>query len=63
MVLLHLTDVPVREGTQLTNTYTVNTSLKSQRFILDNANIDTNTIRVKVFPTGGSFNEPWLVCR
>ena len=54
-------DVEVREGTQLTNTYTVNTSLKSQRFILDNVNIDTNTIRVKVFPTGGSFSESWLV--
>ena len=55
------TDVPVREGTYLTNTFTVNTALKSQRFILDNRNIDTNTIRVKVYPTGGSFNEPYLV--
>ena len=54
-------DVEVREGTQLVNTYTVNTALKSQRFILDNENIDTNTIRVRVFPTGGSLNEPWLV--
>ena len=27
------TDVPVREGTYLTNTFTVNTSLKDQRFI------------------------------
>ena len=55
------TDVAVNEGTQLTNTFTVNTALKSQRFILDNQNIDTNTIRVKVFPTGGSFSEPYLV--
>ena len=55
------TNVPVREGTVLVNTFTVNTSLKSQRFVLDNRNIDTNTIRVKVFPTGGSFNEPYLV--
>ena len=54
-------NVEVREGTQLVNTYTVNTALKSQRFILDNENIDTNTIRVKVFPTGGSLSEPWLV--
>ena len=54
-------DVEVREGTQLVNTFTVNTALKSQRFILDNENIDTNTIRVKVFPTGGSLSEPWLV--
>jgi len=55
------TDVAVNEGTQLINTFTVNTASKSQRFILDNQNIDTNTIRVKVYPTGGSFNEPYLV--
>jgi len=55
------TDVPIREGTQLVNTFTVNTSLKNQRFILDNRNIDTNTIRVKVYPSGGSFSEPYLV--
>ena len=55
------TDVAVKEGTQLTNTFTVNTALKGQRFILDNQNIDTNTIRVKVYPTGGSFSEPYLV--
>jgi hypothetical protein len=55
------TDVAVNEGTQLVNTFTVNTALKSQRFLLDNQNIDTNTIRVKVFPTGGSFSEPYLV--
>ena len=55
------TNVEVKEGTQLVNTFTVNSSLKSQRFILDNQNIDTNTIRVKVFPTGGSFSEPYLV--
>ena len=55
------TEVPVREGTQIINTFNVTTAQKSQRFILDNQNIDTNTIRVKVFPTGGSFNEPYLV--
>ena len=55
------TDVAVNEGTQLTNTFVVNSASKSQRFILDNRNIDTNTIRVKVYPTGGSFNEPYLV--
>ena len=55
------TNVEVKEGTQLVNTFTVNTSLKNQRFILDNQNIDTNTIRVKVFPTGGSFSEPYLL--
>jgi hypothetical protein len=55
------TNVPVREGTQITNTFVINTGLKSQRFILDNQNIDTNTIRVRVFPTGGTFNEEYLV--
>jgi len=55
------TNVEVKEGTQLVNTFTVNGASKSQRFILDNPNIDTNTIRVKVFPTGGSFSEPYLV--
>ena len=55
------TNVPIKEGTLLTNTFTVNTALKSQRFILDNRNIDTNTIRVKVFPTGSGANEPYLL--
>jgi hypothetical protein len=55
------TNVPVREGTLLVNTFTVNTSLKNQRFVLDNRNIDTNTIKVRVFPTGGSFSEPYLL--
>jgi hypothetical protein len=55
------TDVAVNEGTQLTNTFVINSASKSQKFILDNKSIDTNTIRVKVYPTGGSFNEPYLV--
>ena len=54
-------NVPIREGTKLTNTFTVNTSLSSQKFVLDNRNIDTNTISVKVFPTGGSFSESYLL--
>ena len=54
-------NVPIREGNLLTNTFTVNTSSQSQRFILDNPNIDTNTIRVKIFPTGSGFSEPYLV--
>jgi hypothetical protein len=54
-------NVALREGNQIVSTFTVNTSLTTQRFILDNTNIDTNTIRVKVFPTGGSLSEPYLV--
>ena len=55
------TDVPIREGTLLTNTFTVNSAIKSQRFILDNQDIDTNTIRVQVYPGGGTFNEEYKV--
>jgi len=55
------TNVPIREGTLLTNTFTVNSAIKSQRFILDNQDIDTNTIRVQVYPGGGSFNEEYKV--
>jgi len=64
------TDVAIKEGTSILNTFTVNTTGTkssgtqtgtSQRFILDNRNIDTNTIRVRVYPGGGSFNEPYLV--
>ena len=55
------TNVPIQEGTQLQSTFTVNSSLKSQRFVLDNADIDTNTSRVKVYPGGGAFNEEYKV--
>ena len=54
-------NVPIREGTLLTNTFVINTAIKSQRFILDNQDIDTNTIRVQVYPSGGTFNEPYLL--
>ena len=55
------TDVSVVEGSQVVNNFIFNASAKGQRFVLDNKNIDTNTIRVKVFPGGGTFNEPYLV--
>jgi len=55
------TDVEIVEGSQVVDTFTFNTAANSQRFVLDNKNIDTNTIRVRVFPSGGSFNEPYLV--
>ena len=55
------TNIPIREGTELTATFTVNTAIKSQRFVLDNASIDTNTINVRVFPTGSGFSEPYLI--
>ena len=43
-------NIPVYEGTVITTTYTVNTSL-SQRFILQNPNVDVSSIRVKVYPS------------
>ena len=54
-------DVLIREGTQVTNNFVVNTSNKSQRFILDNQNIDTTTIQVEIFPDGSTFSEPYLL--
>tara|TARA_B100000700_G_scaffold331180_1_gene462106 strand:- start:10736 stop:12532 length:1797 start_codon:yes stop_codon:yes gene_type:complete len=55
------TNVTVVEGSQIVDSFVFDSAAKSQRFVLDNKNIDTNTIRVKVFPSGGSFNEPYLV--
>ena len=55
------TNVPIREGTQVIQNFTVDTNNKSQKFILTNRNIDTNTISVRVYPTGASFNEPYLL--
>ena len=42
-------DVPVYEGTLINSTFVVNTSLPSQRFIIQNPGVDTSTVRVKVF--------------
>ena len=55
------TNVPLREGTRVSQTFIVDTASKSQKFILDNPDIDANTISVTVYPTGGSFNEPYLI--
>ena len=54
-------NVPIREGTVLNSEFTIQTASKGQRFILDNENIDTNTITVNVYPGGGTFNEPYLL--
>ena len=50
--IAYFTDVDIYEGTYLTQTYTVSTSNPRQRFILDNANIDTSSIRVTVDEDG-----------
>lgn len=43
------TNVPVLEGSYITNTSVVNTSIKNQRYVIDNPGVDTNTITVKVY--------------
>jgi len=42
-------NLEIYSGTIVTDFHTVNTSLKNQRFLLKNQNIDTTTIRVKVY--------------
>jgi len=42
-------NLEIYSGTIVTDFHTINTSLKNQRFLLKNQNIDTTTIRVKVY--------------
>ena len=56
------TNVPVKEGSFVTNTYTYQSALKSQRFIIDNPGVDTNTIQVKVYPSvNATVNEEYTL--
>jgi hypothetical protein len=48
------TDIPIFEGSYLKQSYTINTALKNQRFVLNNTNIDTSSIRVKVYVSQSS---------
>jgi hypothetical protein len=47
-------NLEIYSGTIVTQTFTVNSALRNQKFILNNEKIDTTTIRVKVFE---SFND------
>jgi hypothetical protein len=47
-------DVQIYEGSLVTNKYIVNTSLKSQRFIIENPGADISTVRVRVFESNYS---------
>jgi len=49
------TDMKVYEGSLMKMTTLVNLSTK-QRFIIENSSVDTNTIKVKVYPSGSSVN-------
>ena len=42
------------EGNLLQQSFTVNTALANQKFILNNMRIDTSSIRIKVFPNSSS---------
>ena len=43
------TDLPIHEGSLVTTRTTVDTSLRNQRFIIDNSNADISTLKIKVF--------------
>ena len=47
-------EVELYEGAVTTNFFTVNSSQSSQRFILQNPGTDTNSIRVRVYPSQNS---------
>ena len=47
-------NIEIYEGNYITQTFTVDTSLFNQRYILDNSFIDTSTIQVKVKPSSSS---------
>ena len=43
------TDIPIYEGSQIVTNKVVNTSLKDQRFVIDNLGVDINTLSVRVY--------------
>ncbi len=48
------TDIPIYEGSQIVNNTVVDTSLKNQRFTINNAGIDINTLKVRVYQAANS---------
>ena len=46
--LYYVNSLAIKEGTLLTNAYTVDLSNQNQRFLIPNANVDTSTVTVKV---------------
>lgn len=48
-------NIEIYSGTIVTQTTTVNTALKNQRFVINNEKVDTTTIRVKVFESANSY--------
>lgn len=54
--IAYFDNIDVYEGTYLTTTFTVDANQKNQRYILENANIDTNLLNVSVRSTIQSAN-------
>lgn len=48
-------DLEIYSGTIVTETTTVNTALKNQRFLIKNQKVDTTSIRVRVFENSNSY--------
>ena len=48
------TDIPIYEGSQIVTNVVVNSSLKEQRFMIDNSGVDMNTLNVRVFQASNS---------
>ena len=48
------TDLEINEGSYITTNTTVDTTLKNQRFIIENSGVDTNTVKVRVFKSANS---------
>ena len=46
--LVNFVDIEIHEGTYLTHEFTVDSNIYEQRFVLENQNVDTTTIRVEV---------------
>jgi hypothetical protein len=55
--IAYFDNIDVYEGTYLTTTFTVDANQKNQRYILDNANIDTTLLNVSVRPTAQSTSQ------
>ena len=50
------TGIPIYEGTLLTVRTIIDTSIKNQRFKLENTGIDTNTIKIRVYQAANTTN-------
>ena len=47
-------DLPIYEGSFIKVNEVVDTTLKNQRFIIENAGVDTNTLKIRVFESASS---------